>query len=104
MQIILPLKLANNLQDFDEIHYKYLVHLHGSWVKYIHRETIGEFGGGFVVRCDFVTSVPVITLRIPGKSEFIEIETKNKQWFVKKDNLNFIALKELLHSTKKITK
>lgn len=100
MQIKIPLKLTNNLQDFDEIHYKYLVHLHGSWVKYTHREEIGVFGGGFVVRCDFITSVPVVILRIPGKSEFIEIETKNKQWFVKKNNLNFIALKDLLSARK----
>jgi hypothetical protein len=85
-----------SLHGFVEVPYNLLVHLHGSWLKYYDITNKNYYSGGFLQSCDFLTSVPTISLRIPSKSEVIEIEIKNKKFFIKKDVPNYIALQELV--------
>lgn len=88
-------KAKFSLQDFVEVPFNLLVHLHGSWLKYYDTINKNYYSGGFLQSCDFLTSVPTLSLRIPSKSEVIEIEIKNKKFFVKKDTPNYISLLEL---------
>jgi hypothetical protein len=84
------------LDGFTEVKSEYLIHLHGAWLKYIDNETKNCYSGGFLVSCDFMTSVPTITIRVPSKSELIEIQVKNKSWYIKKDAPNFLSLQDLI--------
>jgi hypothetical protein len=84
------------LEDFVKIEPRYLIHLHSSWLKYTEIETGICHTGGFLVSCDFNTSVPTVLLRIPSKKEIIEIETKKHEWYVKKNLPNYISILNVL--------
>src|SRR6476620_4531328 len=82
---------AFSLEGFVQVEYKYLVHLHSSWVKYTCNGNF--YTGGFIVECDFTTSVKTIKLRVPAKSELINVEiNKEMSFYIKKDTTNYISL------------
>lgn len=89
-------KVVFSLDGFIEIEYKLLLHLHGAWIKYYDVINKNYYSGGFLISCDFLTSVPTIDLRVPSKSEIFQIEVANKKFFIKKDNQNYISLQELV--------
>lgn len=89
-------KIVFSLDGFIEIEYKLLLHLHGAWIKYYDIINKNYYSGGFLISCDFLTSVPTIDLRVPSKSEIFQIEVANKKFFIKKDNQNYISLQELV--------
>ena len=87
-------KVVFSLDGFIEVEYKLLLHLHGAWIKYYDTINKNYYSGGFLISCDFLTSVPTIDLRVPSKSEIFQIEVTNKKFFIKKDNPNYISLTE----------
>lgn len=89
-------KIVFSLDGFIEVNYKLLLHLHGAWIKYYDIINKNYYSGGFLISCDFLTSVPTIDLRVPSKSEIFQIEVINKKFFIKKDNPNYISLQELV--------
>ena len=68
-----------SLEGFVQLEYKYLVHLHNSWVKYTCNGNF--YTGGFIQECDFDSSVKTIKLRVPAKSELINVEISKEMLF-----------------------
>lgn len=81
------------LEGYEEISFKYLKHLCGSWVKY--------HNGNHLVSGGFIVNVfdGILTIRSPALNgkENLEVKyDKSKIFYVKKDNENFTSLKELV--------
>lgn len=92
---------AYSLEGFVQVEYKYLVHLHNSWVKYTCNGNF--YTGGFIQECDFFSSVKTIKLRVPAKSELINIEINREMLFyIKKDTPNYISLLTFIDEKNKL--
>lgn len=94
-----------SLEGFVQVKYKYLVHLHNSWIRYTRLEDgeIKVHQGGFLVKTDLGTSVKIVYLRIPAKNETLELIVDNDTLFyVKSDNLNYNAIKNFIYEFEKL--
>lgn len=81
------------LDGYEEIDFKYLKHLCGSWVKY--HDGSNLVSGGFIVN----VYIDILTIRSPASNGKENLEVKyseDKIFYVKKDNENFTSLKELV--------
>lgn len=87
--------IAYTLEGYSEIPWGYLEYVHGSWIKYINKDTGNHYSGGFLVSCDFNTSVKTIVLRVPNKQELLEIEVNGMYFYIKSDTPNFMSIKRL---------
>lgn len=86
--------LAFSLEGYSEIKAEYLVHLHGAWVKYVDKTNKNCFKGGFLNSIDL--NEKIIYLRIPQRSEIIEVNIDNMYFYVKSDLPNFISLQNMI--------
>lgn len=93
--IKIPAKIKTNTpvktieKDYVEVEFRYLKHLHYTWVKFIN-ET--ESSGGFLSK----VGLDSITLRIPSKREERIVTEKDTVFLVKRDNENYISLQDFM--------
>jgi hypothetical protein len=78
--------------DFVIITPWFLNHLHRSWIKVSSKTNSLEVNGGFLVKCE----PEKVYLRVPAKKEIYEIDISDDiLFYVKNDDLNYIAMTEL---------
>jgi hypothetical protein len=93
--------IQEKLLEYEEISFKYLKHLHGSWIKCLNLQKTKLFSGGFITGIsEFGDSV---YLRCPSKGDSgaIEISKNDHTFYVKGDNENWKSLKFLLEDHEK---
>ena len=81
-----------NLENYIQVNPDYLRYLHGSWVKYVNKETDEYDAGGFITD---VTSYRV-NIRTPQRQELSDIAISKNKFYVNKDDKNYQSLREFM--------
>lgn len=78
--------------SFVEVDFKYLKHLHSSYIKYSNKISGEISSGGFL---QSVTKESIV-LRLPAKSETDTVQGSTNIFYIKADHPNYISLRELI--------